>query len=469
MMIIVKDICLLATPLEEGGWLELPNAALVTQGPQIIFQGSMVAFNLWQQGQDAKFQQDLAQASIINAKNLVILPGFINCHHHLYQTLTRSIGTHQGLKLFDWLKLLYPIWAELTSEAVYTSAKTGLIELLLSGCTTSTDHLYLYPNDSRIDDEIAAAQELGIRFHPTRGSMSLGESQGGLPPDRVCEAEKVILEDCIRVIERYHDAKDFAMLQIGLAPCSPFSVSPDLMRESALLARHYGVKLHTHLAETRDEDDFCLSVFGKRPLDYAESLGWLGEDVWFAHMVHPSDKDISRLAHSHSGVCHCPSSNMILASGIAPVRKMLDHKVKVALGVDGSASNDGNHMLGEVRQSMLLQRVLATADAMSAREALSLATLGGAKVLGRADLGSLEAGKAADIIGFRLDDLYHAGAISDPLAALVTCSPQQVALSIVNGQVLIEEGQFKRDQHLSQLVSKHNSLSLNMLKRAGLA
>jgi cytosine/adenosine deaminase-related metal-dependent hydrolase len=275
----------------------------------------------------------------------VVIPGLVNCHHHLYQSLSRTIGTGSGLVLFDWLSFLNPIWAELTPEAVYVSAKVGLSELVLSGCTTVADHLYLYPNGSKIDDEIRAAQEVGVRFHPTRGSMSLGQSQGGLPPDRVCESEPDILRECQRAIETFHDPEPLSMLRIGLAPCSPFSVTTDLMRETVALARQYPlVNLHTHLAETKDEDRFCLERFGKRPVEYAEWTGWAGEDVWFAHMVHPNPDEIEWLARTRSGVCHCPSSNMILASGIAPIREMVDRRVRVGLGVDGSASNDGNQM-----------------------------------------------------------------------------------------------------------------------------
>jgi cytosine/adenosine deaminase-related metal-dependent hydrolase len=409
---------------------------------------------------------------ILNAQGCVVIPGMVNCHHHLYQTLTRTIGTGEGMILFDWLKMLYPIWAEMDPEAIYTSTQVGLAELLLSGATTVADHLYLYPNGIRLDDEIAAAQELGVRFHPTRGSMSLGESRGGLPPDRVVESEATILEDSQRVIETFHDPSKNAMLRIGLAPCSPFSVTGDLMRESARLARTYQrVGLHTHLAETLDEDRFCIEKFGMRPLDYAESVEWMGEDVWFAHMVHATEPEMEQLAHHCSGVCHCPSSNMILASGIAPVRRMLDLGVRVGLGVDGSASNDGNHMLGEARQAMLLQRVgwpgfESRADRISARAALELATLGGAKVLQRDDIGSLEVGKAADIVAFRVDDLGHAGARGDPVAALVTCAPGRVWFSLINGKVVVEDHQVV-GLDVESLVKRHNKASRSMLKKAG--
>ena len=410
----------------------------------------------------------------ISARGCVILPGLVNCHHHLYQSLTRTIGTGSGLALFDWLKKLYPIWAELNPDAVYVSAKLALCELVLSGATTVADHLYLFPNGSRLDDEIRAAQEIGVRFHPTRGSMSVGESGGGLPPDRIVEDERAILADSRRVIEAFHDPAPRSMLRIGLAPCSPFSVSPELMIDSARLARSFDrVGLHTHLAETLDENRYCMEKFGKRPLEFVEELDWHGDEVWFAHMVHPDTDEIGRMAQSHSGVCHCPSSNMILASGIAPVRDMLDAGVKVALGVDGSASNDGNHMLGEVRQAMLLQRVgwpgfESRGDRMSAREALELATLGGAKVLQRNDIGSLEPGNAADLVAFRIDGLEHAGGQSDLVASLLTCAPGRVWLSVINGRIVVEDGALQGID-LGPLIERHNMIGRGMRERAGLA
>jgi len=410
----------------------------------------------------------------IGGAGTVVIPGLVNTHHHLYQTLTRTIGTGDGKILFDWLKFLYPIWAEMDSEAVYVSAKIGLAELILSGATTVADHLYLFPNDSKIDDEIRAAQEIGVRFHPTRGSMSLGESKGGLPPDRVTDSEDFILKDSLRAIETFHNPNRYSMLRIGLAPCSPFSVTTDLMRESARLAREYPlVNLHTHLAETKDEDRFCMEMFGMRPVEYAESVGWMGEDVWFAHMVHPNKDEIDRLGHSHTGVCHCPSSNMILASGIAPVREMVDAGARVGLGVDGSASNDGNHMLGEARQAMLLQRVgwpgfESRADRFSAREALELATLGSASVLRRDDIGALAPGMAADFVAFRIDDLAHAGGFGDPVASLITCAPTHVWLSVINGKIVVEDGEL-RPLDLPTTIERHNQLSRAMLQRAGVA
>ncbi len=446
---------------------EIDQGAVLIRGPEILRVDETEALRRWMA------EQELVADEIIDASGCVLLPGLVNGHHHLYQTLTRTIGTGQGLSLFDWLKTLYPIWAEMDPECVYTSARLGLTELLLSGATTVADHLYLFPKGARLDDEIAAAAEVGIRFHPTRGSMSLGESQGGLPPDRICDSEAHILDDSLRVIQQFHDPERFSMCRIGLAPCSPFSVTAELMRQSAELARaHPAVRLHTHLAETLDEERFCLDQFGYRPLEYMEELGWVGDEVWFAHMVHPSDDEIGRLAHSCTGVCHCPSSNMILASGIAPIRAMVDRGVRVGLGVDGSASNDGNHLLGEARQAMLLQRVgwpgfESRADRFSAREALELATLGGARILGRDDIGSLAPGMAADLVAFRIDDLAHAGAQSDPVAALLTCAPGSVWLSVINGEPRVREGRLLRDD-LEPLIMRHNRLAEGLLRQAGL-
>jgi len=407
----------------------------------------------------------------IDASGCIVVPGLVNCHHHLYQTLTRGIGTAAGKSLFDWLQTLYPIWGRMDGEAVYVSARLGLAELMLSGATTVADHLYLYPNGARLDDTIRAARELGVRFHPTRGSMSLGQSQGGLPPDEICEDEDAILADCERVIAEFHDPAPLSMLRIGLAPCSPFSVTPELMRRTAELARrHPGVRLHTHLAETVDENRFCAERFGMRPLPYLHSLGWTGDDVWFAHMVHPDGDEIGLLAQTASGVCHCPSSNMILGSGIAPVREMRDRGVRVGLGVDGSASNDSNQLLGEARQAMLLQRVgwpgfESRADRFSAREALELATLGGAAVLGRDDIGSLEAGKAADLVAYRVDGLQHAGAGGDRVAGLLTCAPVNACYSIVDGRVLIERGELT-GLDLPALIGHHNQQAQRLLREA---
>jgi len=399
--------------------------------------------------------------TVIDARGMIVLPGLINTHHHLYQTLTRCIA--QDNVLFDWLETLYPIWARLTPEAVTVSATVGLAELILSGCTTSSDHLYVYPNGCKIEDEIQAAVELGIRFTATRGSMSLGRSKGGLPPDSCVEEEDAILKDSQRAIEQYHQRQRFGMVHVALAPCSPFSVTGDLMRESAALARACGVRLHTHLAETMDEERFCIEKFGARPVDYVESLGWTGDDVWHAHCVHLSQDDIALFARTGSGVAHCPSSNMRLASGIAPVRAMRDAGVKVGLGVDGSASNDGNHMLGEARQAMLLQRVMGNPAALGAQEALEIATLGGASVLGRDDIGALAPGMAADFIAYRLERLDFAGALHDPLAALVFCTPLKVDLSVINGKVRVNDSGIV-GLDVAALTRRHNEISRKMLR-----
>jgi 8-oxoguanine deaminase len=399
---------------------------------------------------------------IIEARDHVVIPGLINTHHHLYQSLTRAVPAAQDGTLFQWLVTLYPIWANLTGEAVYVSAKLALGELLLSGCTTAADHLYLYPNDCRIDDEISAASELGIRFHPTRGSMSLGESQGGLPPDRVTQDEATILRDTRRAIETFHDARRYAMCRVGVAPCSPFSVTTGLMKDSIELARSYGVRCHTHLAETRDEDQFCLEKFGKRPLDYADSLGWLGDDVWYAHGVWFDDGEINRLGATKTGIAHCPTSNMRLGSGLAPLLAWLQKGVPVGFGVDGSASNDSGHLLAETRQAMLLQRVAHGPAALTARGALELATRGGAAVLGRDDIGSIEPGKAADFALFDLNRMAYAGAWHDPLAALIFCAPQPAACVIVNGRVIVTESQITTaDMH--KVVERHNQISRTMV------
>ncbi len=398
---------------------------------------------------------------VLDARGMIVLPGLVNTHHHLYQTLTRCMA--QDSVLFDWLTTLYPIWAGLTPQGAYVSAKLALAELMLSGCTTSSDHLYIYPNGVRIDDEIEAAVELGIRFHATRGSMSLGQSRGGLPPDSLVEDEGFILRDSRRAIEQFHQAQRFGMVRVALAPCSPFSVTADLMRESAALARAYGVRLHTHLAETLDEEQFCLEKFGARPVDYVESLGWMGPDVWHAHCVHLDTAEIALFARTGSGAAHCPSSNMRLASGIAPVRALRDAGAKVGLGVDGSASNDGGHLLAEARQAMLLQRVGGNPAALGAQETLEIATLGGAAVFGRDDIGALAPGMAADFIGYTLARPEFAGALHDPLAALVFCTPPKVDLSVINGAVRVREGEIV-GLDMPALVRRHDAISRALLR-----
>lgn len=435
----------------------LPDAAVVIEDGVIVWVG-----------READVPAGLLDgAEVRDLSGHVVLPGLVNTHHHLYQTLTRCIAPDSGL--FVWLKTLYPIWLRLTPDAAFDSAQLGLAELALSGCTTSSDHLYLFPNGVRLDHTIHAARELGVRFHATRGSMSLGESQGGLPPDRAVEREDAILADSVRVIETFHDPARFALTRIALAPCSPFSVTGDLMRESAVLAREKGVMLHTHLAETADEDAFCVSMFGLRPLDYAESLGWTGPDVWFAHGVHFSAGDAARLGACGCGVAHCPSSNMRLASGIAPTRTLLEAGVKVALGVDGSASNDGSHLLAEARQALLSSRVRGVPghapqahDLLTAYDALWLATRGGAEVLNRDDIGQLTPGHAADVIAVDLRDLGYSGARHDPVSALTLCAPRRVALNMVGGKVIVDGGVLT-GLDLPALIERHDRHSTRML------
>jgi 8-oxoguanine deaminase len=401
---------------------------------------------------------------VIDAQEMILLPGLVNTHHHFYQTLTRNLPDAQEANLFSWLRTHYPIWAGLTPEAIDVSTRTAIAELMLSGCTTSSDHCYLWPNGAQIENQIQAATEMGFRFHAARGSMSVGETQGGLPPDSVVEDEKAILRDSQRVIESYHDANRYAMLRIALAPCSPFSVSASLMRQSAELARSYGVHLHTHLAETRDEAIYCAETFGRTPVELAEDLGWVGADVWHAHMVHPAADEIARLGQTRTGVAHCPSSNMRLASGIAPIRQLRQAGARVGLGVDGSASNDGSHMLAEVRQALLLHRVAGNPAAMTAREGLWLATRGGAAVLGRDDIGYLAPDMAADFVGYRLDTLELAGgAPHDPLASLVFCHPPKVHLSVINGRVRVQE-QTLIDIDLPALIRRHNALARALVR-----
>jgi 8-oxoguanine deaminase len=401
---------------------------------------------------------------VLDLRGHVVLPGLVNTHHHLYQTLTRAVPAAQSSDLFHWLTALYPCWARLTPEAIRVSTLVGLAELALSGCTTAADHLYLFPPGCRLDDEIAAAREIGLRFHATRGSMSLGESRGGLPPDSVVEAEDHILRDSRRLIEQFHDPAPGAMLRIALAPCSPFSVTPALMRESAALARAYGVALHTHLAETVDEERFCRERFGRRPVAYMETLDWLGPDVWFAHAVHVDPAEARALGGAGCGVAHCPTSNMRLASGLAPVEAYRAAGVKVGLGVDGSASNDGSDLLAEARQAMLVARVRASLapaqrlGLMTPRAALELATLGGAAVLGRDDVGALAPGKAADFFAVDLERIAYAGALHDPVAALVLCAPQPAAYTVVNGRLVVKDGHLAAVDE-AWLVAEHNRLA----------
>ncbi|MBL9074735.1 8-oxoguanine deaminase [Tabrizicola sp.] len=379
-------------------------------------------------------------AEVIDGAGCVVTPGLVNTHHHLYQTLTRAVPGGQDALLFGWLKTLYPIWARFGPEEMFVSAQVGLAELALSGCTMTSDHLYLYPNGARLDDTVAAAGEVGLRFHPTRGAMSIGESAGGLPPDSLVEGEAAILDDMIRVVDRFHDPRPGAMLRVGLAPCSPFSVSRELMRDTALLARDKQVMLHTHLAENDEDVAYSLERFGCRPGQYAEDLGWTGADVWHAHCVKLDGSEIELFSRSGTGVAHCPCSNCRLGSGIAPVRAMRDAGMKVGLGVDGSASNDAGNLVAEARMAMLLQRVARGADAMSAREVLEIATLGGAQVLGRDDLGVIEPGKRADLAIWDLRGVEAAGSW-DPVAALALCGPTRVRHLVVEGRQVVRDGQ----------------------------
>ncbi len=403
----------------------------------------------------------LTSGEVVEAAGCVVTPGLVNTHHHLYQTLTRAVPGGQDALLFGWLQTLYPIWARFGPEEMFISAQVGLAELALTGCTMTSDHLYLFPNGSRLDDTIAAAAEVGLRFHPTRGAMSIGVSDGGLPPDSLVEREMAILEDMIRVVDAFHDPSEGAMIRVGLAPCSPFSVSRDLMREAAVLARDKGVMLHTHLAENDEDIAYSQAKFGCRPGQYAEDLGWTGPDVWHAHCVKLDSREIALFAASGTGVAHCPCSNCRLGSGIAPVRLMRDAGVKVGLGVDGSSSNDAGSLVGEARMAMLLQRVARGADAMSAREALEIATLGGARVLGRSDCGSIEVGKRADIAVWDVSGVDSAGSW-DPVALLLA-GPPRVRDLFVEGRSVVRGGRMVTID-LPLVVERQNRLARALMR-----
>ncbi|MCU0570659.1 MAG: 8-oxoguanine deaminase [Oculatellaceae cyanobacterium Prado106] len=441
--LLVKNIHTLVTL--DAARREIPNGALFVRDNVIE-----------QVGTTPELPQTADEILDLQGRH-VVLPGLVNTHHHFYQTLTRVIPAAQNCDLFNWLQTLYPIWANLTPESVFVSAQLAAVELMLSGCTTASDHLYVFPNGSRLDDEIQAVQETGLRFHASRGSMSVGQSQGGLPPDSVVEKEADILKDSQRLIEQYHDNSRHAMLRMTLAPCSPFSVSPDLMRESAALARsHPGVRLHTHLAENRSDVEYSLATFGLTPGDFAASVGWIGSDVWHAHCVQLDDKAIQQFGQTGTGVAHCPCSNMRLASGMAPIRKMLNHQVPVGLGVDGSASNDTSNLFNEARTAFLLARVREQdASAMTARDALELATLGGAKVLGRDDIGALAPGMSADFIAINVDRVEFAGALQDAIAALIFCQVNRVDYSFINGRKVVDQGRVTTIE-LETLIEKHN-------------
>jgi 8-oxoguanine deaminase len=469
--LLIQNAHTIATQDEHCG--ELRNASIYIRGHRIEFIGDAADLpaQAWQADE------------VIDARRHLVTPGLINTHHHMYQSLTRAIPAVQNAELFGWLRGLYPIWSGLTPEMVQVSTQVAMAELLLSGCTTSSDHLYLYPNGVRLDDSIDAAGEIGMRFTASRGSMSVGQSQGGLPPDSVVEREDHILKDTQRLIERYHNTAHGAMVNVAVAPCSPFSVSRDLMRESALLARRYGVRLHTHLAENDHDIAYSMEKFNCTPTQYAQDLGWLGHDVWHAHCVKLDDEGIRLFAATHTGVAHCPCSNMRLASGIAPIRRMLDAGVPVGLGVDGSASNDAAHMVNEARQALLLARVGRAMQApeqrdgktvygcdlgpaeMTARDALSIATRGGAQVLGRADIGHLAVGMCADLALFDLDTLgFAGGAVHDPVGSLLLCASPMADYTVVNGRIVVREGQLATVE-LGPLLERHNALAIALVSQ----
>ncbi len=404
---------------------------------------------------------------IIDLSGHVVIPGLVNTHHHLYQSLFRNVREVASSKLFDWLTYLYGLWQKLDNEAIYVSTKVAVYEMMKSGVTTTTDMLYLHPKGKEgfIDSEIEGAAECGIRFHPARGSMSLSEKDGGLPPDSVVQTHEQIMEDSRRLIEKFHDPRKHSMLRIALAPCSPFSVTESSLVETVELAEKYDILLHTHLAETRDEEDFCLSSHGLRPVDYMKRAGWLNPRAWFAHVVWVDDTDIRKLKEHDCGIAHCPSSNMRLGSGISPVRKMLNEKLRVGLAVDGSASNDTGNMLLEARNMLLLQRVSGGADALTPYEALKTATTGGASVLRMEDyIGSLEAGKAADIVAFDLERIEFAGGVSEPVGSLVMCDAKQADFVMIDGRIRVQRGEFL-DESVPDLIRRHNEISTKLVKR----
>ncbi|MGA3017301.1 MAG: 8-oxoguanine deaminase [Bryobacteraceae bacterium] len=442
--LLIRDIHTLVTM--DGADRVLAGAFVYAEGGQIRRIGS---------GPERPPQAD----QVISGRYAVVIPGLVNTHHHLYQTLTRAYAPAADAELFDWLRTLYPLWARLDEECVHVAALAGMAELMLSGCTTTTDHHYVFPrgHGRMIDAQIAAARRIGIRFHPTRGSMSVGVSQGGLPPDSVVQREELILKDCERLIGEYHDPRPGAMLRVALAPCSPFSVSPQLMRASGEMARRHGVRLHTHLAETRDEEAYCLSRFGKRPLDLLEDAGWLCGDTWLAHGIFFNRREIARLGRAGVGIAHCPTSNMRLGSGCAPVLELRRAGCPVGLGVDGSASNDSSHMLAEARQALLLQRLKHGAAALGVRQALRMATVEGARCLGRDDIGSLEPGKRADIAMFDLRGVGYSGA-GDAVSALLLCAPARVDTLVVEGRVVVERGEV-RSIGLDRALARHSKLA----------
>ncbi len=445
--LLVRHADLLVTM--DGGRREIPNGGLFAEGNRIVAVGPSALL-------------PATADRVLDLAGHILVPGLVNTHHHMFQSLTRAVPGAQDADLFGWLQALYPIWARLTPEMIRVSSLTAMAELILSGCTTSSDHLYLYPNGCRLEDSLESAAEIGIRFHGARGSMSVGRSRGGLPPDSLVEDESAILADTQRLIGAHHDAARFAMRRIAVAPCSPFSVSRDLMRESANLARSLGVRLHTHLAENDGDVAYSREKFGLTPAEYAEELGWTGDDVWHAHCVKLDEAGIDLFARTGTGVAHCPCSNMRLGSGIAPIRALLAKGVRVGIGVDGSASNDGGNLLGETRQALLLQRVGLGPSAMNARQALELATLGGASVLGRDDIGALAPGMAADFAAFDLRGANLAGALHDPVAALVLCAPERAACVVIDGRVVVDQGRLATID-LPRVLERHNRLARQLV------
>ncbi len=416
-------------------------------------------------GKNLQYKAD----EVIDATGMVVYPGFINTHHHLYQTLTRNIPSLQDAKLFDWLTGLYEIWRELTPEGVYVSALVGMSELLLTGCTTTTDQYYVFPHSQPkdlIDYEIKAAKEIGMRFIPTRGSMSRGKSKGGLPPDDVVQTEDEILKDSERLIQKYHSDEKFSMLKIALSPCSPFSVTTELLKDTAELAKKYNVRCHTHIAETKDEEEYCINMYGKRPVDYMEEVGWLGEKFWYAHCIYLNDDEIKLMGETKTGVAHCPVSNLRLGSGIAPIAKMLENNVRVSIGVDGSASNDSSDIVSEMRQALLIHRVNSGVDSMPASNVFKMATKYGAEILGWDEIGSIEKGKAADLAIFNLNDIAYTGALSDPATAILfSGNSHKTEYTIVNGKIVVKNGIVVGIDERS-IISQANKISSEMIRKA---
>lgn len=455
MALLIKNAAFIATMDENDR--ELRGEDILVEGPGVAAIARNIPIHLG--------------TVVIDASNHWVFPGLINTHHHLYQTLTRCLGKIQQAELFPWLKFLYPIWAGLTPDSVYAGALVGLGELLKSGCTTASDHHYVFPRGQSgelIDREIRAAAELGIRFHPCRGSMSLGEKDGGLPPDSVIQREEDILADSLRLIRKYHDNEIYSMCRIALAPCSPFSVTRQLLEQSVNLARQYGVRCHTHLAETRAENQFCLEQAGMRPLEYMRNVGWLGSDIWFAHGIHFSDAELDELAATGTGIAHCPASNQKLSSGTARIPHMLERGVPVGLAVDGSASNDGSSMLAELKEALLVSKLNWGINSLSARDVLAMATRGSAALLGREDIGMLAPGKAADLFMVRADAIEYAGC-QDPVTALVTCGGSQtVDFTIVNGRIVVQGGRVATMAE-ADIYRWGNEAAGELLRKAGMA